>query len=62
MAAMWNTAPQSGAKGEETMISVVAAFTVAWLALGVYVLTLAARQRGLERELKAVEAEAAEEK
>ncbi len=44
------------------MISVVAAFTVAWLALGVYVLTLAARQRGLERELKAVEAEAAEEK
>ncbi len=44
------------------MISVVAAFAVAWLALGIYVLTLASRQRSLERELAAVEAEAAEEK
>jgi CcmD family protein len=38
------------------MGSVVAAYAVAWLALGGYLFTIAARQRRLEREVQAVEA------
>lgn len=41
------------------MGSLVAAYTVAWVVLMVYVFTLAARQRRLKRTLAALEAEAA---
>lgn len=39
------------------MISVVAAFGVAWIATTIYVLTLGARQRELQRAVAAMRAE-----
>lgn len=41
------------------MGSLVAAYTVAWIVLMVYVFTLAARQRRLKRTLAVLESEAA---
>ncbi len=42
------------------MVSVVAAFSVAWIVTTIYVFTLGARQRELERAMAALRSEDAE--